>query len=124
MERAPRKLFSVDDHVCEPADTWSSRVPAKYRDQAPHIVRDGKQELWEYEGVRNPTIGLNATAGKPQEQWETEPISYSDMIPGCYDPHERAKDLLSNGIFASVAFPTSATPAGSLFRGCVRHSPA
>jgi hypothetical protein len=24
-------LFSVDDHIVEPADVWSSRVPAKFR---------------------------------------------------------------------------------------------
>src|SRR5437763_16269130 len=106
MERAPRKLFSVDDHVCEPADTWSSRVPAKYRDQAPQIVKDGKQEFWEYEGVRNPTIGLNATAGKPPEDFETEPISFADMIPRCYDPAERAKDLAREGSMSKRNFPT------------------
>jgi predicted TIM-barrel fold metal-dependent hydrolase len=110
-----QKLFSVDDHVCEPPDTWSSRVPAKYRDQAPHIVRDGKQELWEYEGVRNPTIGLNATAGRPQEEWETEPISYSEMIPGCYDPAERAKDLAREGIMSTMIFPTLPRFGGALF---------
>ena len=59
-----RKLFSVDDHIFEPADTWSSRVPAKYRDRAPHIVREGDREIWVYEDTRNPTTGLNATAGK------------------------------------------------------------
>jgi hypothetical protein len=24
-------LFSVDDHIIEPADVWSSRVPAKFK---------------------------------------------------------------------------------------------
>jgi len=110
-----RKLFSVDDHVCEPPDTWSSRVPAKFRDQAPHIVKDGKQEFWEYEGVRNPTIGLNATAGKPPEDFETEPITYSDMIPGCYDPAERAKDLAREGIMSTMIFPTLPRFGGALF---------
>jgi predicted TIM-barrel fold metal-dependent hydrolase len=37
------------------------------------------------------------------------------MIPGCYDPRERAKDLLSNGVFASVAFPTLPGFAGRKF---------
>src|SRR5262245_35961316 len=46
MDQRPRKLFSVDDHIVEPADTWSSRVAAKYRDRAPHIVREGKAEVW------------------------------------------------------------------------------
>ena len=30
-------IVSVDDHVVEPPDLWSSRLPAKYRDVGPHI---------------------------------------------------------------------------------------
>jgi predicted TIM-barrel fold metal-dependent hydrolase len=115
MDRAPRKLFSVDDHICEPADTWSSRVPARLREAAPHIERDGKQEFWVIEGNRHPTLGLNAVAGKPPEQWEMEPISYDDMILGCYDPVARAKDLAREGIMSSVAFPTLPRFGGALF---------
>ena len=32
-------IISVDDHIVEPADTWTSRMPAKFKDAAPHIVR-------------------------------------------------------------------------------------
>ncbi len=100
------KLFSVDDHIVEPADVWSKRVPARYKDRAPHVVeRDGRQ-IWEWEGGSEQTMGLNAVAGKPREQWGMEPTRFEDMIPGCYDPKERARDFLSQGIFASVAFPT------------------
>src|SRR6187455_701740 len=35
-ERIP-PLVDVDAHVVEPADVWSSRLPAKYRDIGPHI---------------------------------------------------------------------------------------
>jgi predicted TIM-barrel fold metal-dependent hydrolase len=110
-----RKLFSVDDHIIEPADCWTSRVASKYLDRAPRIVRDGEHEVWVYEDTKNPTVGLNAVAGKPMEEWETEPISFEDMIPGCYDPVERAKDLAREGIMASVAFPTLPRFGGALF---------
>jgi predicted TIM-barrel fold metal-dependent hydrolase len=110
-----RKLFSVDDHIIEPADCWSSRVPEKYKDRAPHIVRDGAQEIWVYEDTRNATVGLNATAGKPLEQWDMEPITFSDMIRGCYDPAERARDLAREGVMASVAFPSLPRFGGALF---------
>ena len=99
-------LFSVDDHIVEPAHVWSDHVPSRYKDRAPHVLdRDGAQ-VWEWEGGREVTMGLNAVAGKPREEWGMEPVRFEDMIPGCYDPVERRKDLLSNGIFASVAFPT------------------
>jgi predicted TIM-barrel fold metal-dependent hydrolase len=62
-----------------------------------------------------PTMGLNAVAGKPQEQWSMEPTRFTDMIPGCYDPAERAKDMLADGIRASVCFPTLPRFGGVLF---------
>jgi predicted TIM-barrel fold metal-dependent hydrolase len=110
------KLFSVDDHIVEPAGVWVDRVPAKLRERVPHVIEvDGRQK-WVWDGGEEATMGLNAVAGKPREQWGMEPARYDDMIPGCYDPHERAKDLLSNGIFASVAFPTLPGFAGRKFQ--------
>ncbi len=108
-------LFSVDDHIIEPADVWSKRVPAKYKDRAPHVVEEDGREIWVWDGGRELTMGLNAVAGKPREEWGLEPARFTDMIPGCYDPDERAKDFLSNGIFASVAFPTLPGFAGRKF---------
>ena len=32
------QIISVDDHLVEPADLWTSRLPEKYRDKGPHIV--------------------------------------------------------------------------------------
>ncbi len=83
-------IFSVDDHIVEPPDVWSSRVPAKYRDAAPHVIEEDGREYWVYEDQRILTMGLNAVAGKPRDQWDMEPARFSDMIPGCYDPKERA----------------------------------
>ena len=31
-------IVSLDDHVVEPPDVWTKRLPAKYRDVGPHIV--------------------------------------------------------------------------------------
>ena len=109
------KIFSVDDHIIEPAHTWSSRVPAKFKDTAPHVIEEGGREFWVYEDQRALTMGLNAVAGKPQEMWSLEPARFSDMIPGCYDPKERAKDMLSQGVLASVCFPTLPRFGGLLF---------
>jgi predicted TIM-barrel fold metal-dependent hydrolase len=109
-------LFSVDDHIVEPAGVWADRVPAKYKDRAPHVVEEDGRQVWVWEGGREMTMGLNAVAGKPREQWGMEPSRYEDMIPGCYEPHARARDLLSNGIFASVAFPTLPGFAGRKFQ--------
>jgi len=109
------ELFSVDDHVVEPADVWWNRVPARMRDAAPHVVEESGREFWVYEDQRILTMGLNGVAGKPRQQWGLEPARFSDMIPGCFEPAQRAKDLLANGIRASVNFPTLPGFGGRLF---------
>jgi predicted TIM-barrel fold metal-dependent hydrolase len=111
------KIFSVDDHIVEPPELWTSRVPAKHRDRAPHVIEENGRQLWEYEDDRCLTMGLGATAGKPREQWGMDPQRFSDMIPGCYEPKARALDLLSQGVFASVSYPTLPRYAGMLFNG-------
>jgi predicted TIM-barrel fold metal-dependent hydrolase len=108
-------FFSVDDHIVEPADVWTSRVPAKYREVAPHIIEQDDREYWAYEDRLSPQIGFGATAGKPITEKHHEPQRYSDMIRGCYDPVARASDLRSNNILASIGFPSFPRFAGTLF---------
>ena len=109
------QLFSVDDHVIEHPKVWVDRVPAKHRDRAPHIVEEHGAEWWEYEDKRLATTGVNAVAGKPPERWNQDPLRFSEMIPGCYTPELRARDMLANGILASVCFPTLPRFGGVLF---------
>jgi predicted TIM-barrel fold metal-dependent hydrolase len=109
------RIFSVDDHVIEPPTVWTSRVPAKYRDVAPHVVEEDGLQYWAYEDQRILTVGLNAVAGKPREDWSADPTRFDSMIPGCFDPAERALDLLANGVLASINFPTLPRFGGLLF---------
>jgi len=109
-----RTLFSVDDHIVEPPDVWSSRVPRKFLDRAPQVVDSGDIEYWVVDGEKMPTIGLNAVAGKP-ENWTADPVRFTDMIPGCYDARARAEDMRSAGIMASINFPTLPRFGGALF---------
>jgi predicted TIM-barrel fold metal-dependent hydrolase len=109
------KLFSADDHILEPPNLWSSRVPAKFRETAPHVVEEDGVEYWVYEDTRTALIGNFAAAGRPEEDWNLEPIRYDEMRPGCYDPKERAKDLVSEGMTSSLCFPTVPRFSGVLF---------
>ena len=110
------KLFSVDDHIVEPAGRLGGPGAARPTRSA---CRTSSSRTAARPGSGRAacemTMGLNAVAGKPRELWGAEPARFEDMIPGCYDPHERKKDFLSNGIFASVAFPTLPGFAGRKF---------
>ncbi|HEY4793436.1 MAG TPA: amidohydrolase, partial [Mycobacterium sp.] len=59
------KIISVDDHVIEHPRVWLDRLPAKYAEVAPRIVKlpDGN-DTWLYEGKQSGNFALNAVAGK------------------------------------------------------------
>ncbi|MET7770866.1 amidohydrolase family protein [Nocardia sp. NPDC005366] len=109
------ELISVDDHIIEPPSVWVDRLPAKYKDIGPHVIDDGTREWWVYEDKRVDTMGLNAVAGKPFEEWNMDPVRFTDMIQGCWDPKQRAKDMEMDGVVGTVCFPTLPRFAGTLF---------
>ena len=99
-------LVSVDDHVCEPADMFDAHVPAKYKDLAPRVVEEeGGVQQWWYGDIRGRNLGLNAVAGKPPEYYNIDPTRYEDMRPGCYNVHERVRDMNAGGQLAGLNFP-------------------
>jgi predicted TIM-barrel fold metal-dependent hydrolase len=108
-------LISVDDHILEPPNVWVDRVAAKDRDRAPHMVTIDGMDYWVYDGKRYPSSGLSAVAGKSKEEFSPEPLPYSEMRPGCYDPKARLEDMDRAGILASLCFPTITRFCGQLF---------
>ena len=99
-------LISVDDHIAEPADMFKGHVPAKYQDRAPRVVTDdhGFQQWWFGDRIgRN--LGLNAVAGKPPEMYNVNPQRYEEMRAGCYNVHERVRDMSAGGQLAGLNFP-------------------
>jgi predicted TIM-barrel fold metal-dependent hydrolase len=99
-------LVSVDDHVLEPPHVWQDRLPAKFKEAGPHIVRDEQGEAWVFEGKRKATTGLSAAAGKKREEFSPLPVTYDDMRPGCYEPNARIEDMNRAGVLASLSFPS------------------
>jgi hypothetical protein len=109
-------LISVDDHVIEPRGMFDGLLPAKYQDKAPKLVRrpDGT-DVWQYDGNQIPNVGLNAVVGRPPEEYGIEPTSLEDMRVGCYDVHERVRDMSVNGVLGSMCFPSFPQFCGQLF---------
>ncbi len=109
-------LVSVDDHVVEPPDLFEGRLPAKYRELAPRVVKkDDGTDVWLYDGNELPNVGLNAVAGRPPEEYGLDPTKFDDMRPGCFDIHERIRDMNVNGVLGSMCFPSFPQFCGQLF---------
>ena len=91
-------LVSVDDHVVEPPDMFEGHISAKYKDMVPKLIqREDGTDAWVFEGQEATNVGLNAVAGRPPDEYGAEPTKLSEIRPGCYDIHERVRDMDRNG---------------------------
>jgi len=112
-------LVSVDDHVVEPPDLFEGHLGGRYKQEAPRVERrpDGS-DVWVFNGAVIPNIGLNAVAGRPKEEYGVEPTAFDEMRPGCFDVHERIKDMDAGGVLGSMNFPSFPGFSGRLFAAC------
>jgi len=109
-------LVSVDDHLIEPPDLFANHLPRRYLDRAPRLVRnDAGVDVWVFGQTVIETVALNAVAGRPKEEYGMEPQSLEEVRPGCYDVHERVKDMDAGGVLASMNFPSFPTFTARVF---------
>jgi predicted TIM-barrel fold metal-dependent hydrolase len=103
-------LVSIDDHMIEPPDMYRNHVPEKWLAKVPKVVRnEAGVDEWVFQGQKTSTpFGMAATVGWPREEWGFNPGSFSELRPGCFDVHERVRDMNANGVLASMCFPTMA----------------
>jgi predicted TIM-barrel fold metal-dependent hydrolase len=110
-------LISVDDHLIEPPDLFVNHLDAKYLDRAPKLVRNEEgNDVWVFGKVVMETAALNAVAGRPREEYGLEPQSLDEVRPGCYDVHERVKDMDAGGVLSSMNFPSFPTFTARVFQ--------
>ena len=74
--------------------------------------------MWVFDGQTIPNIGLNAVAGRPKEEYGVNPTAFDEMRAGCYDVHERVKDMSAGGVLACMCFPSFPSFSGRLFLAC------
>jgi len=134
MAGLPR-IISVDDHVVEPPGVWQDRLPAKYLEVGPRIVRAPMGEItfiggkltvkpgseghpvdwWYYEDLKRPLLRVDAAVGVPRDQVTMNGVTYEDMRPGAYQVKPRLEDMDTNHIEASLCFPTFPRFCGQTF---------
>lgn len=94
------KVVDTDAHVSEPADLWTSRLPKRWRADAPR-VDDG---VWYLGTHRMTPVGLFA-AGGWKEYLPSNPPSLEEADPAVYDPAKRIERMDDFGIYAQVLYP-------------------
>ena len=74
---ATQLIIDADSHITEPPDVWTSRVPAKYREDVPRVVRRGTADSWVLGDELLTPVGVTAPAG-----WPTFPPEYPQTYRG------------------------------------------
>ncbi len=100
-------VIDVDTHITEPGDLWTSRLPARYKDRAPHLVRDPKTgiDTWrigETQGFL--PVGFTAVAGWP-EPFPASPRNMDEVPKAAYDASARLEYMDRVGIWAMALYP-------------------
>ena len=109
-------IISVDDHICEPPNLFDKQLSGELLATAPKLKvdKDGTN-YWSYQGMKFPSVGLNAVVGRPFEEYGMEPTSLDQLRKGCYDVHARIDDMDVNGVAASLCFGNSIAFNGRTF---------
>lgn len=99
-------FIDADTHITEPGDVWTSRLPRKYHDAAPRIVRnDDGVDLWQFGNTpRQIPVGATACAGW-HEPFPSIPKNLDECPPAAYDAKARLEYMDSIGAWAMALYP-------------------
>jgi predicted TIM-barrel fold metal-dependent hydrolase len=70
---------------------------------------------WVYDELRSPITAGFAQARLIEPLQARVPISFDDVLPGCYEQRSRLRDMDDNGVEASLCFPTFPRFCGQTF---------
>ncbi len=102
------RIVSVDDHLVEPPDLFSKRLPKKMQDAAPKVIEaDDGREYWLIDSRRELNVGGNASVSQgPNAPIGGMSMRFDEMRPGTWNVHDRIKDMDLVGVVASLGFPS------------------
>ena len=106
-------LVSINDHVVEPPDVWTSRIAARMQETAPRLVRDEAGERWVIgsEVLPIPSLSVLSVDGI------TRPATrVAEMLPAVFDPHARLAAMDHDGVRAQALLPHVIGFAGERLR--------
>ena len=99
-------VIDCDTHITEPGDVWTSRLPARFQEDAPRMVRDDDgRDSWVFGSTtRLVPVGVTAVAGWP-EPFPAAPKNMDEVPPASHDPVARLAYMDEIGVWASALYP-------------------
>jgi uncharacterized protein len=102
----PYNYISGDSHLEIDSKYWTTRVPEKYRDQAPRLVRqpDGSDMWMIGDNIKRAAAAADLYGGKGRDAYLPFDGRY-EGTPGTGSPQQRIQEQERDGIDAEVLFP-------------------
>jgi predicted TIM-barrel fold metal-dependent hydrolase len=104
-----KPVLSADSHVTEPPDVYLSRIDRRFKDRAPHMIRDSRRgDVYVIDGINRPiSVTLLSAAGvDPAELPRIEAQNTGWLQRGGWDPEVRIADQERDGIAAEILYPS------------------
>ena len=101
------RIVSVDDHLVEPPDLFTDRLPARLADRAPKVERVDGVDRWVFEDVRVALTTADAHQSWERADWKVGPVSFDQLRRGTWSVKDRIVDMDIGGIDASLCFPST-----------------
>ena len=104
-------IIDADGHLLEPPSVWQEYTEPAYRAQVIQIAKDAEgidclKINGELRRDRNMAIAAACTPGGMSDAQRARTMSWDEIVPGGYDPHERVKDMDLEGIEVAFFYPT------------------
>jgi predicted TIM-barrel fold metal-dependent hydrolase len=99
-------FIDADTHITEPGNVWSDRLPKKFQDAAPRMVRtDDGVDMWRF-GSKERAIPVGATAVAGwHEPFPSIPKNIDECPPAAYDARARLAYMDEIGAWAMALYP-------------------
>ncbi len=105
------QIIDSDGHIVEPRSLWEEYTEPAFREQMIQIRRnrDGMDELFiAGENRSRPSLPITASMvpGGLEDLERARKLTWDDVLPGSYDPHQRLKVMDEEGIDVAVMYPS------------------
>jgi len=101
------QIIDADSHFAEPADLWTSRAPAAYRDRVPQIREIDGQKTWVLDGQYWTGLGGHTIAKGQTKTLGTLCLPFDDIDDSAWGVKGRLELMDKQGVYAAVLYPNS-----------------
>jgi uncharacterized protein len=101
------QIIDGDSHFAEPADLWTSRAPAAYKDRVPNLRVVDNTANWFIEGDQWVGLGGHTIAKGQTKTLGTLCLPYDEIDSASWGVKGRLELMDRQGVYAAVQYPNS-----------------